>query len=128
MECATAKKAKFCPKHRPVRERISSTLQYVSARPGPEGWARVQGGEGAGSSYLSSAIDGRLTFSDAKRGPARDGRVDEYGQRGGFGAVPAVPAAPREDLHEPDEDGAKSEVMADKEPLLAIAASTVRAS
>ena len=116
MECATAKKAKFCPKHRPVRERISSTLQYVSARPGPEGWARVQGGEGAGSSYLSSAIDGRLTFSDAKRGPARDGRVDEYGQRGGFGAVPAVPAAPREDRHEPDEDGAKSEVMADEGP------------
>ena len=80
----------------------------------------MQGGEGAGSSYLSSAIDGRLTFSDAKRGPARDGGGDEYGQRGGFAAVPAVPAAPREDRHEPDEDGAKSEVMAEKERLLAI--------
>ena len=84
----------------------------------------MRGGEGAGSAYLSSVIDGRLTFSDAKRGPARNGGGDEYGQRGGFGAVPAVPAAPREDLHEPDEDGAKSEVMADKEPLLAIAASS----
>ena len=76
----------------------------------------MRGGEGAGSAYLSSVIDGRLTFSDAKRGPARNGGGDEYGQRGGFGAVPAVPAAPREDLHEPDEDGAKSEVMADKGP------------
>ena len=101
---------------RPVRGHLAWERKYVSARPGPEGWARVQGGEGAGSSYLSSAIDGRLTFSDAKRGPARDGGGDEYGQRGGFGAVPAVPAAPREDLHEPDEDGAKSEVMADRGP------------
>ena len=99
-----------------VRGHLAWERKYVSARPWPEGWARVQGGEGAGSSYLSSVIDGRLTFSDAKRGPARNGGGDEYGQRGGFGAVPAVPAAPREDRHEPDDDGAKSEVMADKEP------------
>ena len=33
--------------------------------------------------------------------------------------MPAVPAAPREDRHEPDEDGAKSEVIADKEPCKA---------
>ena len=72
----------------------------------------MQGGESAGSSYLSLAIDGQPTFSDAKRGPARDGRGDEYGQRGGCCAVPEVPAAPQEDRHEPDEDGAKSEVIA----------------
>ena len=95
------------------REWISSTIQYVSARPGPEGWARVRAGEGAGQAYLSSAV---AIFSDAKRSPARDGGGDEYGQRGGFEAVPAVPAAPREDRHEPDEDGAKSEVMADRGP------------
>ena len=76
----------------------------------------MRGGEGAGSAYLSSVIDGRLTFSDAKRGPARNGGGDEYGQRGGCGAVPAVPRAPREERHEPDKDGAKSEVMADTEP------------
>ena len=87
--------------------------------PRPEGWARVRAGEGVGRAYLSSPIDGQPTFSDAKRGPARDGRGDEYGQRGGCGAVPAVvPAAPREGRHEPDEDGAKSEVIADKEPCL----------
>ena len=79
----------------------------------------MRAGEGAGRAYLSSPIDGQPTFSDAKRGPARDGRGDEYGQRGGCGAVPAVPAAPREDRHEPDEDGAKSEVIADKEPCKA---------
>ena len=101
-----------------VRGHLAWERKYVSETPRPEGWARVQGGEGAGSSYLSSAIDGRLTFSDAKRGPARDGRGDEYGQRGGCGAVPAVPAAPREDHHEPVEDGAKSEVIADKEAAL----------
>ena len=99
-----------------MRGHLAWELKYVSETPRPEGWARVRAGEGAGRAYLSSPIDGQPTFSDAKRGPARDGRGDEYGQRGGFGAVPAVPAAPREDRHEPDEDGAKSEVMADKEP------------
>ena len=41
---------------RPVRGHLAWERKYVSARPGPEGWARVQGGKGAGSSYLSSAI------------------------------------------------------------------------
>ena len=102
-----------------MRGNIISNLGYVSETPRPKGWARVRAGEGAGRAYLSSPIDGQPTFSDAKRGPARDGRGDEYGQRGGCGAVPAVPAAPREDRHEPDEDGAKSEVIADKEPCKA---------
>ena len=41
--------------------------------------------------------------------------------------MPAVPAAPREDRHEPDEDGAKSEVMAEEEPLQALEAKPPRA-
>ena len=102
-----------------MRGNIISNLGYFSETPRPKGWARVRAGEGAGRAYLSSPIDGPPTFSDAKRGPARDGRGDEYGQRGGCGAVPAVPAAPREDRHEPDADGAKSEVIADKEPCKA---------
>ena len=97
-----------------MRGHLAWELKYVSETPRPEGWARVRAGEGAGRAYLSSPIDRPPTFSDAKRGPARDGRGDEYGQRGGCGAVPAVPAAPREDRHEPDADGAKSEVIADK--------------
>ena len=88
----------------------------------------MRAGEGAGRAYLSSPIDGQPTFSDAKRGPARDGRGDEYGQRGGCGAVPAVPAAPREDRHEPDEDGAKSAVIADKEPCKAFKTRALQAA
>ena len=88
----------------------------------------MRAGEGAGRAYLSSPIDGQPTFSDAKRGPARDGRGDEYGQRGGCGAVPAVPAAPREDRHEPDADGAKSAVIADKEPCKAFNARALQAA
>ena len=62
----------FAP-HRPVRGNIISNLGYVSETPRPKGWARVRAGEGAGRAYLSSPIDGPPTFSDAKRGPARDG-------------------------------------------------------
>ena len=111
-----------------VRGHFFFTIGYVSAPPRPEGWARVRAGEGAGRAYLSSPIDGPPTFSDAKRGPARDGRGDEYGQRGGCGAVPAVPAAPREDRHEPDADGAKSAVIADKEPCKAFNARALQAA
>jgi len=70
--------------------------KYVSGTSGPEVRAQARGAEGAGQAYLSFAIDWRLTSSDAKRGPARDGGGDEYGQRGAFGAVRAVPGAPRE--------------------------------
>ena len=92
--------------------------KYVSTRPGPEGWARVRAGEGAGQAYLSFAIDWRLTSSDAKRGPARDGGGDEYGQRGAFGAVRAVPGAPREGHRQRDEDGAKTAESGEKSPAL----------
>ena len=111
-----------------VRGHLPWELKDVSDTPRPEGWARVRAGEGAGRAYLSSPIDGPPTFSDAKRGPARDGRGDEYGQRGGCGAVPAVPAAPREDRHEPDADGAKSAVIADKEPCKAFNARALQAA
>ena len=98
------------------REWITSSRKYVSTRPGPEGWARVRAGEGAGQAYLSFAIDWRLTSSDAKRGPARDGGGDEYGQRGAFGAVRAVPGAPREGHRQRDEDGAKTAESGEQEP------------
>ena len=98
------------------REWIFLTRKYVSTRPGPEGWARVRAGEGAGQAYLSFAIDWRLTSSDAKRGPARDGGGDEYGQRGAFGAVRAVPGAPREGHRQRDEDGAKTAESGEQEP------------
>ena len=97
---------------------IFFTRKYVSTRPGPEGWARVRAGEGAGQAYLSFAIDWRLTSSDAKRGPARDGGGDEYGQRGTFGAVRAVPGAPREGHRQRDEDGAKTAESGEKSPAL----------
>ena len=96
--------------------------EYVSARPGPEGWARVRAGEGAGRAYLSSPIAPQHTFSDARWRPVRDGGDGEYGQRGGFGAVPAVPAAPRKGHGEGDAHGPEISPGADKEPSLSLEA------